>query len=243
MNDIVIGCPVANRAWVLPKWFEHVFDACNEAVLMPHFVFVVPPGDRETKDVIRDSVARSSLRPYCEMLIDNTPPPPPVRRWNRQRFEQMVVLRNQLLKRVRQIGPSYFWSLDSDMLCHYRALAEAREVLDTKDCSAVGMHAYMSMVGREHGSKRQLIGEKSGNARVHDSELGNVYPADVVMASVLMGPKAYLVDYQMDLDGEDTGWAKACKAKGLRFMWAGNALCKHILEPEMLDREDWRVGF
>ena len=96
------------------------------------------------------------------------------------------------------------------------------------------MHLYLSANGRQNSSKGQLNNGRL-YAALYETELENSYQADVVMASVLMGPRAYQVDYQMDDQGEDVGWSKACKERNVRLMWAGKALCKHVYRPELLN--------
>lgn len=209
--------------------------------MVPQFVFVVPMWDHETIDVI-NKYASPSPWAAPEIIKIHEDPYDGRRVWNKRRYEHMVHIRNLLLRRVKQINPEFFWSLDSDVLPREDSLVEALRVFGNYDCSAVGMHLYLSMNGRKNSSKGQLANGRL-YAELYETELENSYPADVVMASVLMGPRAYKVDYCLDDQGEDVGWSKACKEKDVRFMWAGKALCKHVYKPELLNEIDKRVGF
>jgi hypothetical protein len=239
MTDLVLGGPVANRDWILPTWFNHVFAACETAHLEPEFVFVVPEWDKKTIWEINDCTGG-----YVDMIKVDEPPLPDHRNWGPTRVTHLVELRNSLLRRVRQIGPQYFWSLDSDILPRKDALVNALEVFDKRGVDAVGMHLYMSMIGRHHGSKGFLSpGNQLTTRKVEETQLQGVYPTDVVMGSFVARPAAYKIDYQFNKEGEDVGWAIACRDEGLKFMWDARALCKHVMNPANLDKVDERVGF
>lgn len=244
MASIVIGCPVSGRAWILDKWFSHQIEACNNADLVPEFVFVVPKEDTADQEVIKQCCGDVKKGGFKVDIIETEEPPrPPRRTWSASRYQHMVILRNTLLRRVRQIGPTYFWSIDSDILAAPDALMYAKAVIDTRDCSAVGMHLYLSMVGRFHSSRAEIVNNHLCNRQVHESMFEGTYPTDAVMASVLMGPKAYNVDYQFHDEGEDVGYSVAAREAGLHFLWCGKALCKHCMEPDALNKFDNRVGF
>jgi hypothetical protein len=63
------------------------------------------------------------------------------------------------------------------------------------------------------------------------------------MAGVLMGPRAYAIDYRYDTSGEDVRWALNAKAAGVGLWWCASARAKHIMSPEGLDLVDPRVGW
>jgi len=64
------------------------------------------------------------------------------------------------------------------------------------DAGAVGMHLYMSSVGREHPSKAMLGGNAMVFRPVTETELHGSQKVDVLMGSILMTPQAYHVEYE-----------------------------------------------
>lgn len=247
MQRLVVGCPVSAREWILPTWFDYTKKACAEAGLDPEFLFVVSTTDLPTLAVIQREADTSSVH----LVLSDEPARADCRNWNAGRYDQMVVVRNALLGRVRELAPDIFWSLDSDILPAQTALTEALPQLAIFD--AVGLHTYMSEpryapgpvrfeIGRELASKADLIGDRLVNRQVYESMTGT-YPVDVIMATKLMTPAAYSIDYSAHHEGEDVGWSKTCANAGLRLAWCASALCKHVIEPWLLNREDPRVGF
>jgi hypothetical protein len=245
MTDLVIGCPVQAREWVLPRWFEHVERACDLEGMDPEFVFVVSMNDEPTLDLL-DRYRRNHI---IETILTDEPERKDERHWDKKRYEHMVVLRNALLHRVRQISPKYFWSLDSDILPSDEALFEVIENFDEFD--AVGMLAYMDPhaggignrweVGRAYASKGDIYQNRLVNRAHQEGE--TTHKVQVIMASKVMKRPAYMVDYRTHVQGEDVGWSLACGEAGLKLGWCPEAVCKHVMSPAALDVYDARVGF
>jgi hypothetical protein len=231
---ILVGCPVAARYWILPDWFNAVELACAKAELEPRYAFVVPGDDQPTIDVIHHhTMVRGAEVFYVytdEDVMDAK------RDWYKaSRLHDMVALRNQLLGVVRDLRPTYFWSLDSDMIAQPDALANALAVLPAYD--AVGMRAFMTTTGLEYTSRAQLV---NGQLRGRADTVGT-FEVDVVMGAVLMTEPVYDVDYAFHAHGEDIGFCIAARAAGLRLGWTSTASCTHIMSPSFLDWVDPRV--
>ena len=226
-----MGCPIAHRAWILPRWFDHVEAACSLAGLEPTYVFVADSDDPCV------TIARKRAR---RLVMVHSPSPTKgddTRRWDPERYAEMVRLRNLLLQAVRLGEPDVFLSLDSDILLHPWALDSMLESLERFD--AVGGKCFMTKTATNVPSWARL--GREGQLQRMDAD--GVFDVDVIMAVKLMSPVAYLVDYVTDVQGEDTGWSKACRAAGVKLGWDGRVTSKHVMEPWMLDRVDERVGF
>jgi hypothetical protein len=227
---LVVGCPVSHREWILPTWFAHVRRAAEIAGLDPTYVFVVHPSD-----------------PCWRYIVDNYPDATlvtapfhrgrDVRDWLPPRYHQMVELRNLLLAAVRVEQPDLFLSLDSDILLHPDQLKLMVEALDRFD--AVGGRCYMTASGTRFPSWGRLT--RTGGLQRIDGD--GTFAVEVIMAIKLMSPKAYRVDYQFDLQGEDIGWSRACADAGVALGWDGRVIAKHVLAPHLLTARDIRVGF
>lgn len=228
--NLIVGCPVSCREWILPTWFAHVERAAELAGLQPTYTFVCHPADRSWACLVEHAPTAAMVTPSFNRGTDE-------RRWNSARYEQMVELRNQLLGAVREQSPDLFLSLDSDILLHPDQLKLMIECLDRFD--AVGGRCYMTASGTRFPSWGRL--SRYGN--LQRTDVAGTFPVDVIMAIKLMTPAAYAVDYAFDIQGEDIGWCRAATQTGVRLGWDGRVIAKHVLAPHLLTPRDPRVGF
>jgi hypothetical protein len=206
---LAIGCTVKNRAWALPTWYEHIEAACAPLGITPEYVFCYGTSLDQTRDLLRGEVVE----------LDEDPELGIRRSWNLERYVQMVRARNALLARVRDLSPDLWWSVDSDIYVAPEALRDALETIEHFD--AVGGACFMTPVNTAP-SYAFIEGDLLVRPIRHD-----VFQVDAVMAMVLMKPRAYRVDYQLDSRGEDIGHSLACKYRGLRLGWDGRHYSHH----------------
>jgi hypothetical protein len=230
--SLMIGCPVAHRAWVLDRWFDHIEMAAKNAFVEPEFVFVGDPKDRSF-EVIRRRAGDFTLVEVPNGKGDDT------RVWNQDRYRVMVDLRNRLLGAVRDLQPDYFLSLDSDILLHPFVLDSLLDDMAKDTYDAVGAKTYMTQTGTNCPSWARL--STRGDLQRYDTE--GYFPCQVIMAVKMMRASAYGVDYELHVQGEDIGWSLACQRAGLKLAWDGRYGSKHVLAPHMLHCRDPRVGF
>lgn len=245
LTRVVVGAPVRGREWIAADWARHADKACREAGVAPTFVVVADASD-PTVDLLAANVEDLRVVAVDEAELSDVRRPG---RWTPGRKQRMVELRNLLLGEVRRLAPNLFWSLDTDILAHPGALAAMVEPLDRFD--AVGGACFMSPLtvrpdGTAVGSTRypsylRLNGGTGLGTRTW--EPGKVITVDVIMASKLMNPAAYAIDYQFAHSGEDIGWSQAAKAAGLRLGWTSTVVSKHVMYPHLLDIEDPRCGY
>jgi hypothetical protein len=239
----VVGAPIKNRAWVVPEYISHLARACAHANVVPDLIFIAPRTD-PTIGAISKGMTRG-LGSAEFILTDEDPDDvtPGVRNWgNPGRLHEMVGLRNRLIRRVREIAPDYFLSLDSDLLLAEDTLSELLRA--GKD--AVGLRSYMGPVGTATATHGRLVqGRQADNHPIVDRDDIRVglRRTDVVMAGVLMGPRAYAIEYAYDRSGEDVGWALSAKAAGVELWFCADARAKHCMRPEDLGVMDPRVGW
>lgn len=235
--DILIGCPIQKREWIISEWFWHCVAACKMADVKPAFLFVMDVSEEPLFTMVKNLAEINGFDLYVvpvdEVERDDK------RDWSHVRFERMVELRNILLGAVRSIEPPVFLSLDSDILLHSDTIVDLLGTLEATEASAVGGKTYLSHTGRMHPTYG-MIGYQN-NLQRQDSD--GTFKVDVLMAIKLMGPAAYNVDYAFDSHGEDIGWSKNCKAAGLKLWWNGTHCSKHVMRPQDLDKIDIRAGF
>ncbi len=153
----------------------------------------------------------------------------------------MVHLRNRLLGAVREIGPDWFLSLDSDVLVHPRLVSNLIETSVGWD--AVGGKLYMTSHQSDTNEVSFADFCRSGSNRWFRQNTIGVHRIDVVMACVLMRSRAYNVDYEFHHAGEDIGHALAMKRAGVTVAADGRVTNRHVMSPEALDRPDKRCGW
>lgn len=232
MTPLVVGCPVAHRSWILDAWFDAVEESCENAGISPMYAFVVDRDDECVDIIERRAVFRS-----LELVAPNRGTGQ--RSWGPKRFQQMVVLRNQLLGLVRTINPVRFLSIDSDILAHKELVGRLVEDLDLGTHDAIGGKCYLA----ETGTRSPSWGRLGPSGQLQRYDANGFFPVQVLMAIKMMSKRAYQVDYAFDVQGEDIGWSKACTAAGLRLAWDGRVTSKHVFAPHLLGRRDDRVGY
>lgn len=237
MTELVVGCPVRDRSWILPRWFEHLDIALRHAGI-PHgsvtLAFVGDYTDDESFRVIDRACAEFG---YALAVADRPGEAQPYEReWCFERYRHMATLRNSLLELVRQISPPLFWSLDSDILVAEDTLTSALDAVASYD--AVGSRCYLSETGRIAN-----YANLTSQSRLLREDHDHLVPVQVLMAAKLMHPKAYAVDYVAHRQGEDIGWSLKAKAAGCSLGWDGRTISKHVWGPKFLDKIDDRVGF
>lgn len=230
--ELVIGCPVRNRNWILPKWFEAIEN--SDLDIDYSFVFVVGEDDRETIDMISGLVGDY----YHTVVLVSEPKIGPERVWNRERYEHMSYLRNCLLHSVREIGPKYFLSLDSDIIVQPGQINSLIETLDT-GYDAVGGLTWFDPIDKRttNVAMWKHLGMFDSFKRVQSR---GIHPVDIIMGIKLMGPKAYNIDYSPSNLGEDLGWCANAYGK-ISIGFNGTIPALHVMSPEMIDFYDKRV--
>jgi glycosyltransferase involved in cell wall biosynthesis len=107
---LAIGCPVYNREWSLPRWFQCVF---NQKVTLKNtdLVFAYTEGDDNTLDVINKYGQK-----FNSLTIIDCNDLPAFGNRDTDRYYSLVILRNRIFDVLRELQPDYFFSYDSDIL-------------------------------------------------------------------------------------------------------------------------------
>lgn len=229
--DLLIGCPVSRRGWILPAWLQHAEAAAAHAGVAARYIILAdrdddawcalaPVADRLSRVEVHDP-RRDDLRDWC------TP----------GRVRRITELRNQLLGAVRVESPDVFLSLDSDILMHPHALRNMLETLAGYD--AVGGYVYMDDTCASPSWGRVLEGGALDRVDVR----GYLGPVEVIMAIKVMNARAYAHDYVDHPKGEDVGICLAWRQAGVRIGLDARVTSKHVMERPFLDRVDERCGF
>jgi hypothetical protein len=224
-SNLIVGCPISSREWIIERWRDHVDKYIS---VDKTFLFVSGPND-PTLDIVKSWND-------AEIVLVNDPLRDDERSWTKPRYHVMVELRNTLLKRVRELQPAYFFSLDSDILLHPHGYSDAMKFFEDDKVWAVGLKAYMHPTSIVYTSamNHTRYGWKRG------TRTGSV---EVIMAAKIMDPRAYSIDYEFSPMGEDIGWSEAVRRAGGVLMWDGRHASKHVMNRDMLDAIDERVSY
>jgi hypothetical protein len=240
---ILIGSPVYQRSWILPKWFE-----CIENQSMPlediGFIFELGPNDDETHQIIWDWHMRHPEVAYFDAVIredlGHYTHPDGHRTWTKTAYYKMVDLRNSLLEKVSAIKPEKYFSLDSDLILEdTTTLEKLYHSLNRDSVDAVSPLSYMFPKGTQFPSVMTWIEGpgKRASRSLNDYKIGSSFKADVIMAAVMMNPDVYTnVRYIWHPQGEDLGWSSECQRKGYNLYCISDIYVPHIMHKWMLEQ-------
>ena len=236
---VVLGCPIYDRAWILPQWL-----ACIEqqdiGLENLGFVFIGAPEDKETHDILFEFQEKHPELRCFDLTIDEKEEhrshPEGQRSWPRERYKAMARMRNLLLARVNVHRPDRFLSLDSDMLLENpRTISELAQITAVVD--AASPLAYMTFQGIRFPNFMSWVTVPGGKAaRLYDYPIGQLFKVDVIMATVMMNKLVYENTlYEWHRQGEDLGWSTDCFRKGFRLYSASYLYVPHIMSRGALD--------
>lgn len=218
---LVVGCPVYERAWILPDWFQGIHDSATADLFEDvQFVFVYTPSTDGTIDLLMDNGA--------EVMIYDNGTHGETRDWtNPERVSTLANMRNQLLWMVSGMEFDAFLSLDSDIIMNENALESMWSHLDEADAVSptVQLAADRSII---NAFTRRRDGFY---VRCKPGYHGRV---DVLCAAIMMTPdlvKDQSVRYSYEVRGEDFGWSAAAKKAGYDMMLC-NDYVYHAMEKD-----------
>ena len=235
---ILIGCPIYKRDWILTHWIKCII---NQSISTKNigFIFEVSSSDTETIAILEAWKKLDRNTPHFSIVIrddvnhyqhENNG-----RQWTISKYENMVNLRNDLLKNVREISPDYYFSLDSDILLENPNTIELLVAHIKEGADAVNPLMFMTPFGTMYPSVMTWREDSPKKAmRLEKYSLGTYFKADVIMAAKMMNKKVYEnVDYTVHEQGEDVGWSLSCRDKGYNLYCASYIYAPHIMNELM----------
>lgn len=221
---VTIGCPVKNRAWVLPRWYDALQ---QQNVDIQEIICLVSPSDDETETILkeRDVTIINDERPgrRPNEIIGHA--------WGMiEDYQYMANIRNVLLEAVKASNPDAFLSLDSDIILPKNGLKRLLEILAVKGGV---VSPYVSMNASQYCPNMmtwQSPRELAYRPPTFPKQLSEV---DVIMAAMLMDRNALgYVRWEAHPQGEDLGFCKVAELYGVHRWWAPSIHCDHIMQPD-----------
>lgn len=238
-KTILIGCPVYQRDWILPDWFEAI-EKQNYPLDKIGFTFELGPEDEATYDALYEWHGRHPEVIVFDGEIREDIPhhhhPDRQRHWDGEKYLNMVEMRNSLLERATNFNFDMYFSLDSDiLLTDPDTLAFLAENIDYYDVISPLM--FMTPFDTDYPSVMWWSDYIGGHAIRDNSKVkwGKFFEADIVMAAVAMSPKVYKnIRYRWHKQGEDLGFAGELGRRGIKSYCASNLYGFHAMHQQML---------
>lgn len=242
---ILIGCPVYDRAWILPTWFEMI-----EKQTWDHnkvgFIFEASPDDEETLELLFKyqsenphlqcfdiGVNSQSQHESHKEFIDHDGILRKFRQWNPTRYKAMINFRNSLLVRVQDRSPSRYFSLDSDILLENPStLEELYWFTDKPEVDAAAPLCFMTPEDLGFPNVMTWVGPPGSPAfRDNDSyPISERFKVDVIMAAKMMTRETYTKSYYTyHRLGEDLGWSYSCSRHNLSLWSVSDIYATHVM--------------
>lgn len=226
-KKVMIGCPVRNRAWILPRYLQHLkkLEFPSEKI---EYCFVINDCVDETLDIL-ESFAYEQSSPV-KLIRINFGQNQGHERGNYS-FSRLASLRNLLLNGFLDSACDYLFSVDSDILLPPSAL----RCLLEDNCDIV---SALVCNGHELGNQKifNILSRKNGRwMHLLEFPRDRIFQVDCTGAAYLIKRgviEAYGVRYSTAMGAEDIGFCQSASSKGIKIYCDGRIECNHIMREE-----------
>lgn len=252
MGGIVVTAPVADRAWALDTWFDHL----AEQTRPPDEIILLHSGRKgdDTWHAIGECADEYQIRTH--RLHDDSIPH---QRHDNARFVTLARLRNQLLGAARMFTDCEFlFSLDTDIMLENWSTIEELLIPAARYGVAsplVYLHPDMRWtVNAGMLDRPQLLDGSTYTPPGHQLEkwvwqraeptaaalAGDaVQPIDIPMAAILMHSKVFTTArYARHESGEDIAFGISLKKLGHRAVWLPSIEARHVWDESRLEVQE-----
>lgn len=220
----MIGCPVRNRAWILPVYLQHLTKLHYPADQV-EFCFIINDCTDNTEQILQEFAAAYPAR----LLYDYSSLAGGWRRGS-YHYGRLAFLRNRLLEAFLTSDCQYLFSIDSDILVPSHSLLQLIQA-DVDVISALVCN------GEEIGDRLFYnIFEQINNCLlpIRDFSRQGVFPVDCTGAAYLIKKQVIAsgVRYNACSGPEDIGFCQEVKKHGFSIFCDGRLECRHIMREE-----------
>jgi len=226
---VMIGCPIRNRAWILPQYLE-----CLQNFDYPHqnieYCFIINDCSDKTPQILEQFAFEQSV-PVRLITANLDSKRSHVR--GAYKFSHLAVLRNLLLYSFLNSNCQYLFSIDSDILASPDTLSRLLE----HNCDIVSV---LVCNGHELGDEAiyNILNRTEDGRFVHLREFprDSIFRVDCTGAACLIKRRVIescKVRYSSNLGAEDIGFCQAAARQGIEIYCDGRIECTHIMnEPK-----------
>lgn len=221
--QVMIGCPVRNRAWILPLYLQHL-TALSYPSDQVEYCFVINDSQDETELILQEFARLFPVR----LLYDNSSRPGG---WQRgfYQFSRLAQLRNRLLDAFLQSDCHYLFSVDSDILVPPHALQQllqaGKDMVSALVCNGaeIGDDQFYNIFNWEND---RLL-------PIRNFPRNQVFPVDCTGAACLIKRRVIEagVRYNSSWGPEDIGFCREVKKHGFAIFCHGSIECVHVMKP------------
>jgi glycosyltransferase involved in cell wall biosynthesis len=224
---LAVGCPVYNREWVLPRWFQSLFNQRLQPSKID-LVFAFTEGEDDTMGMIEKYGQK-----FNSLTVIPCNDLPAFGNRDSERYYPLVVLRNRIFDTLREMQPDYYFSWDSDILLPEGTLKGL--IKDKKDIVGPwvdlvppsGIPNTVSIMPNSGGFRRRkpydTFYPKSG-----------LYEVDTVFAvSLMANPVFNTCYYKWNAGGEDYGFAEEVIAAGFTSWMDARYIGVHLYRKDI----------
>jgi len=236
----MIGCPVRNRAWILPRYLEHLKRLDYPKGLL-QYCFVINDCTDNTAELLEDFAADPAIRarliytdtmvPSFQLSFSPAASPQskkPDHRRGTYSLSRLADLRNAILQAFLASDCQYLFSVDSDILVPSQVLMN----LMISDCQVV---SALVCNGHQLGDQRiynilQRVGDHYEFIREFPRD--RLFPVDCTGAAYLIRRdvvEEYGVVYSAEKGGEDIGFCERAALQGIKLYCDGRLECQHVM--------------
>ncbi|MEN6461046.1 MAG: hypothetical protein ABFC94_06740 [Syntrophomonas sp.] len=224
VNKIMIGCPVRNRAWILPEYLKYLENLDYPAQYI-QFCFVINNCTDATPEILTEFANR---HPGQVTLINKNRELITGHKRGNYDLGRLAELRNILLTSFLQSGCEYLFSVDSDILIPAQVLTQLIE----DDCDIVSALVCNGYEVNDIGLYNILNYREGCWEHIRGFPRDRVFKVDCTGAVCLIKRNViekHGVRYSAAYGAEDIGFCVHANAKGLGIWCDGRIECQHVM--------------
>jgi len=226
-SKIMIGCPVRDRAWILPRYLE-CLSKLHYPVSLLHFCFIINDCSDDTELILADFAA-DPRRKVTLINADFKATKTPSALRGSYSFNCLADLRNILLGQFLKSDCKYLFSVDSDILVLPHSLscllAANRDIISALVCNGHEIndpHCYNILNRDVNGSWQHL----------RQFPRDQIFQVDCTGAAILIKRKViekHGVCYSATYGPEDFAFCRDAVKQGLKIYCDGRIELEHVM--------------
>lgn len=226
MVKVLLGAPVRNRAWILPRYIDHIKRMDLRDIQLDTLFVANDCNDNSVELLLK---AGFNVRRY-----DNLPTKTSGYVRGQYGYAHLANLRNILIDEFLRTDNEYLFSVDTDVLVPPYGLAKL--IKNGKDvCSMILCNQKGTLGNRAHNIMSYVdTGDGRGYYRhVMRWSDGELIPVDLTGAVYLIHRRVleYGIRYAYDRQGEDIPFCREAKRAGFELFCDTSLKPIHVMEP------------
>lgn len=225
MLKVMIGCPLRDRAWVLPRYLDSL-EKLGKSQCQVQYAFIINDCSDHSPRILAEF---SDRQPDMVRLIEKNYDAPGGYRRGQYNFGRLAQLRNLLLNVFLQSDCDYLFSLDSDILVPANTLTQ----LLTDDCDIVSALVCNGHEIGDDGIYNVLKRESDGSyVHIRNFPRDRIFPVDCTGAAYLIKRAVIAagVRYSSRRGGEDIAFCEDAASRGFNIFCDGRVECSHLMQ-------------